>query len=102
VIGGVGNSLDTAIGKVYLVRSRDSFAISDFGSLEVSSRVFISYSVLESVWFWGFIIYLWFAVSWSWGVIWSRGWVIRSWGSSWEGSSTGYKSTYNGKTEHGE
>ena len=103
VISGIGDSLDTAIGKVYLVRSMYGFAVSGFSSLEVGSRVVISYSIFESVWFWGFFILSWGMVwSWSWGMVWSWGWVVWGWWSSWEGSSTGYKSTYNGKTEHDE
>ena len=85
VISGIGDSLDTAIGKVYLVRSMYGFAVSGFSSLEVGSRVVISYSIFESVWFWGFFILSWGMVwSWSWGISWFRGMVWSwGWGISW-------------------
>ena len=97
VISGVGDSLDTAIGKVYLVRSMYGFAVSGFSSLEVGSRVVISYSIFESVWFWGFVVMGSFAVCWGW-VNWS--WVVWSWWSSWGRHSTSHKGTQNCKTEH--
>jgi hypothetical protein len=99
MISSIGNSLNTAIGKVDLVGTMNSLAVSSFSSLEVSSRVVISYSIFKGIRFWGFIIYLWFAVCWS-RVIrsWSR--MIRSWRSNWEGSSTSHKGTHNSKTEH--
>ena len=103
VISGVGDSLDTAIGKVNLVRSVNGFTVSGFSGLEVGSRVIVSYSIFESVWLWGFVVFWGFAVSWSWGMVWGWGWsVVWSWGSSWDSSSTGYESRYNGKTEHDE
>merc|ERR1711997_685538 len=88
-ISGVGDSLDTSIGKVDRVGSSYSLGIGCFSSLEVSSGVVISYTIFENVWLWGFVISWSFSmISWSRGVIWSRGWVVWSWvvwgwGSSW-------------------
>jgi hypothetical protein len=95
VVSGVGHSLDTAIGKSNLVRSRDSFAVSGFLGVEVSSGVVILDSVLESVWFWGFIVMR----SGGGGMVWGRG-VIRGWRSSGESHRYSHEGSDNGKTEH--
>lgn len=49
VVSGVGDGLDTAIGKSDLVRSRHSLAVSGLLGVEVGARVVISNSVLESI-----------------------------------------------------
>ena len=68
VISGIGDGLDSAIGKVDLVRSRDGFAISGFLSIEFGSRVVIGNSILESIRLGGFVISGLFAISGSWGI----------------------------------
>merc|ERR1712029_1105955 len=69
-VSSVGHSLDTAIGKGNLIRSRNGFAISGLLSVKLSTRVVIGNTVLESIRLGGFII--------------DRGWVRGSisWGSS--------------------
>ena len=59
-----------------MVRSTYDFTVGGFSSLEVSSRVVISYSIFESVWFWGFVISDWLSwmICWSWSVVW--GWSV--------------------------
>ena len=65
VISSVCYCLNSAIRKMYLVRSSHSLSISSFSSLEICPRVIISYSVFKSVWLWGLIIYRRFPVCWS-------------------------------------
>ena len=48
VVSGVGDGLDTTIGKSNLVRSGDSLAVGGFLGVEVGARVVIGNSVLES------------------------------------------------------
>ena len=55
VISGVGDGLDTTIGKSNLVRSSDDFAISGLLSVEFGSGVVIGNTVLESIRLGGFI-----------------------------------------------
>ena len=97
VISSVGHSLDTAIRKSNLVRSRNGFAISSLLSVEFSSRVVIGYSIFKCVGFWGFVIYWGFTICWS---RMNRSGVVWRWRSCWEGSSTSYKGTHNSKSEH--
>jgi len=90
VVSGVGDSLDTSVGKVDLVRSSGYLAIRGFLGVEVSLGVVISNSVLESEWGWG--VFFWGMIrSWSWSMIrcwsWSVVWSWVNWGS-W-GSSSG-------------
>ena len=85
VVSGVGDSLDTSVGKVDLVRSRGYLAIRGFLGVEVSLGVVISNSVLESEWGWGvfFFVVNWGMIRcWSWSMIRSWSWsVVWSWGS---------------------
>ena len=93
VISGVGDSLDTSVGKVDLVRSSGYLAIRGFLGVEVSLGVIISNSVLESKWSWGVFLGVGWGMirSWSWSMIrcwsWSVVWSWVNWGS-W-GSSSG-------------
>ena len=87
VISGVGDSLDTSVGKVDLVRSSGYLAIRGFLGVEVSLGVIISNSVLESKWSWGVFLGVGWGMirSWSWSMIrcwsgfvavaWSRGFI---------------------------
>jgi len=90
VVSGVGDSLDTSIGKVNLVGSSGYLTVRGFLGVEVSLGVVISNSVLESKWGWG--VFFWGMIrSWSWSMIrcwsWSVVWSWVNWGS-W-GSSSG-------------
>merc|ERR1719384_1174544 len=85
-ISGVGDSLDTAIGKVDGVGSRQGLSIGGFRSVEFGSRVVIGYSIFESEWFWGFIIS-------SWGMMRGSGWVV--WSSS---GSKSHEGRHNSKS----
>merc|ERR1712223_1148217 len=90
VVSSIGYSLNTSVGKVDLVRSTDSLAISSLLGVEVGAGVIISNTVLEGVWFWGLIVS-------SWGVVWSWGWgVVWGWSS---GHGDGDKSGGNGGTD---
>merc|ERR1719464_37378 len=58
-IRSVGNSLNATIREVYGVRSSQGLAVGSFGSVESGSGVVISYTILKSEWFWGFVISSW-------------------------------------------
>ena len=97
VVSGVGDSLDTSVGKVDLVRSRGYLAIRGFLGVEVSLGVVIGNSVLESEWGWGVFFWVsWGMIRcWSWSMIrcwswfvavgWSWGWGFVSCGNSSDG-----------------
>ena len=96
VISGVGHSLDTAIRKSNLVRSSYGFAISSLLSTELSTRVGIGNTVLESIRLGGFIV--------DGGVVGCRGMVWGrcsiSWGSSGEGDGNSHEGSKSSKTKH--
>lgn len=86
MISSVGHSLDTTVGKVNLIGSRNSLAVSSFMSIEVGSRVLVMNSVLKGIGFGGFIVVRVFVGSWvrSWLVRGRVGsWFIRGWMRSW-------------------
>jgi hypothetical protein len=95
VISSVGHSLDTAIGKSNLVRSGNDFAISILLSTELSTRVGIGNTVLESIRLGGFIIDSRGMVGCS---VWGR--YSISWGSSGEGDGNSHEGSKGGKTKH--
>ena len=97
VISGVGHSLDTAIGKSNLVRSSNSFAISILLSTELSTRVSIGNTVLESIRLGGFIVDGGSMVG-CWGMVWGR--CSISWGSSGEGDGNSHEGSKGSKTKH--
>jgi hypothetical protein len=97
VISGVGHSLDTAIGKSNLVRSSNGFAISILLSTELSTRVGIGNTVLESIRLGGFIIDGGGMVG-CWGMVWCR--CSISWGSSREGDGNSHEGSKSSKTKH--
>ena len=101
VISGVGHSLDTAIGKSNLVRSRNGFAVSGLLSVEFGSRVVIGNTVLESIRLGGLIVVrgLGGRVIGSWGIGGGRG-VVGSWGSSGESHGGGNDGGEDGKVMH--
>ena len=100
VISGVGDGLDTTIGKGNLVRSSDNFAISSLLSTEFGSGVVIGNTVLESIRFWGFIdgFAMRSRVVRSRGISWWRGSVC--WGSSGEGDGNSHEGGKGSKTKH--
>merc|ERR1711997_1180735 len=59
VIGGVGDGLDTAIGKVDLVGSGHGLTVSSLLGVEVGAGVVVGNAVLESVWLGGMVIDDW-------------------------------------------
>ena len=97
VISGVGNSLDAAIGKSNLVRSSNGFAISILLSTELSTRVGIGNTVLESIRLGGFIVM-------GGGMVGCRGmvrcWCSISWGSSRRGDGNSHKGSKSSKAKH--
>ena len=93
VISGVGHSLDTAIGKSNLVRSRNGFAVSGLLSVEFGSRVFISDTVCESIRLRGLIVVR------SWGIGGGRG-MVGSWGSSGKSGGNSHDGGEDGKGIH--
>ena len=93
VISGVGHSLDTAIGKSNLVRSRNGFAVSGLLSVEFGSRVFIGDTVCESIRLRGLIVVR------SWGIGGDRG-VVGSWGSSGKSGGNSHDGGEDGKGIH--
>merc|ERR1719205_505507 len=95
VISSVGHSLDSAIGKSNLVRSSNSFAISILLSTELSTRVGIGNTVLESIRLGGFIVDGGSMVGCS---IWGR--CSISWGSSGEGDGNSHEGSKSSKTKH--
>ena len=101
VISSVGHSLDTAIRKSNLVRSRNGFAISGLLSVEFGSRVVIGNTVLESIRLGGLIVVrgLGGRVVGSWGIGGGRG-VVGSWGSSGESHGGGNDGGEDGKVMH--
>ena len=96
VVSGVGDDLGTAVGEgdaVFAVD--DAFGVLGLRLVERGTGVVILDSVLESVWFWGFIVMR----SGGGGMVWGRG-VIRGWGSSGESHRYSHEGSDNGKTEH--
>jgi len=104
VIGGVGHSLDTAIGKVYGVGATDSLAVSSFRGSKVSTRVVIFDSVFIGIGF-GFVVWFWVGCIRSWGrFIRSRGGFVRSRGGFVGGSGFigrwGWRRFVSGNRDH--
>ena len=103
VISSVGHSLDTAIGKSNLVRSRNGFAVSGLLGIEFGARVIISNTVLESIGFGCFIDVLGWVrgrgVIRSWGIGGGRG-VVRSWGSSRGSNGNGHEGGKGSDAKH--
>jgi hypothetical protein len=100
VISGVGDGLDTTIGKSNLVRSSDNFAVSGLLSVEFGSRVVIGNTVLESIRLWGLIgvFGMRSRVVRSGGICWGRGSVC--WGSSGESDGNSHEGGEGGNTKH--
>ena len=96
VVSGVGDGLDTTIGKSNLVRSGDSLAVGGFLGVEVGARVVIGNSVLESVGF-GFFLVDGGVVG-SGGVVGGRG--VVGGGGCGEGSGDGHEGGKSGNAEH--
>ena len=96
VISGVGHGLDTAIRKSNLVGSSNGFAISSLLSTELSTRVGIGNTVLESIRLGGFIIDG--GMVGCWGMVWGR--CSISWGSSGEGDGNSHEGSKSSKTKH--
>ena len=101
VISSVGHSLDTAIGKSNLVRSRNGFAVSGLLGVEFGAGVVIGNTVLESIRLGGLIVVrgLGGRVVGSWGIGGGRG-VVGSWGSSGESHGGGNDGGEDGKVMH--
>jgi hypothetical protein len=100
VISGVGDGLDTTIGKSNLVRSSDNFAISGLLSVEFGSGVVIGNTVLESIRLGGLIgvFGMRSRVVRSGGICWGRGSVC--WGSSGESDGNSHEGGEGGNTKH--
>ena len=85
VVSGVGDGLDTTIGKSNLVRSGDSLAVGGFLGVEVGARVVIGNSVLVGEGL-GREFFYWVGFGvWSRGMVWWWGW------ASWDTSNSGNK-----------
>ena len=99
MISGIGDSLDTTIGKVDNVGSSNiSAGILVFVLGEVSTRVTVLYSIFVGKWLWGkFWFWGWLMVCWGRGMVWcwSRGMVWCWWGSSWDSTSGSNDSSSN-------
>ena len=100
VISGVGDGLDTTIGKSNLVLSSDNFAISGLLSVEFGSGVVIGNTVLESIRLGGFIdgFAMRGRVVRSGGISWGRGSVC--WGSSGESDGNSHEGGEGSNTKH--
>ena len=100
VISSVGHSLDTAIGKSNLVRSRNGFAVSGLLSVEFGSGVVIGNTVLESIRLGGLIgvFGMRSRVVGSRGICWGRGSVC--WGSSGESDGNSHEGGEGSNTKH--
>ena len=96
VVSGVGDGLDTTIGKSNLVRSGDSLAVGGFLGVEVGARVVIGNSVLESVGFGGFVV-----MGRSRCMVRGRGrGVIGSWGSSGKSHGDSHEGSEGSNAKH--
>ena len=100
-ISGVGDGLDTAIGKSHLVGSGNGLAVSGLLGVEFGAGVVIGNTVLESIRLGGLIVVrgLGGRVVGSWGIGGGRG-VVGSWGSSGESHGGGNDGGEDGKVMH--